>query len=297
MKQILGKNAPNVHPFGLLPILGYIAFALSLLFIILGCGGGTGGTGDIDATKISGRIVDLAQAALAGVKVTVVETGDSALSDATGAFEIETLLPGSELDLTVQTDTADASVNLGLVPGTQKSIAVVLQLDEDNNELTLISSNIPPTPAPEISPNPTSPSSTSTLAANPTKKPDSSATVSIAPTHTPTSVPTPSSAGTIFQGVVLRVDGTPYRNYPITVLPMGVTVTGDSNGRFSIETASIGGDITFKFGSRDTSPTAVLADVPAHAVVVDLTLRNVVVDIGPPTVQSLTIEAVTIEDR
>ena len=61
---------------------------VTLVVGCLGCGGSTSGTGGV---TIEGKLLTVTSTPISGVTVTVLDTGDSSVTDSTGGFLIETL--------------------------------------------------------------------------------------------------------------------------------------------------------------------------------------------------------------
>ncbi len=87
-------------------------FLLLLLLIVIssGCGGGTSGTG---VTSVYDAVLQDGEGnALSGVTVTVLETGDSAVTDANGHFSIEVDPDSSTNTIIISTPTGDSVVDI-----------------------------------------------------------------------------------------------------------------------------------------------------------------------------------------
>ena len=88
------------------------AFALSALLFILGCGGGSAGTGldvsSVDRAKspISGTVFDIDRTPLVGALVTVVETEQQTITDSEGNFTVQSVLPQTTLFVSSQRGSA-----------------------------------------------------------------------------------------------------------------------------------------------------------------------------------------------
>lgn len=93
----------------------YLAILLSVLCFLIGCGGGTVGTGTGERS-IEGRILLVSGAPLPDAEVIILQTGESSTTDASGAFMIETSTTETELSLQIETDTFSSQVEIQTDP-------------------------------------------------------------------------------------------------------------------------------------------------------------------------------------
>lgn len=300
-------------------LIAALSFLLALALPI-GCGGGLSGTGDIQPTQIAGRINQVDGAAFEGALVTVVETGDSAVSDPTGAFLIETKLPVGPLTLSVQAGTVDGTVSLGEFNGSVLTFVVELEIDSTQKTVKIISQDVIPVPSPTRGSNASSSSSSSkpsdlpdgvspTPTAAPTQSvplPDGSNTPppqppSSAPTATPTIAPTatPQLQGSTYRGVLKSVKfgvDTPISGATVKVVETGDSFVTDSQGRFRIETDSLGGNITIEVLHMGSSDTDTIPNVPVRDVLVFFEIILTHLSGGFPAPINIQIQAVDIQD-
>lgn len=102
-------------------------FALILvsLLLLVGCGGGSAGTGT--GASIEGRVLESGQP-VAGATVTVLETGDSVLTDADGFFSIPTPADAEKLTLEITTGSGSRQV---VVPNNSSGSIVNVEIEMD----------------------------------------------------------------------------------------------------------------------------------------------------------------------
>lgn len=105
-------------------ILTYLLSGLLVLLLISCAGGGTRGTGLGGFRIITGTIVESNDLPVEGATVTIVETGESDLSDQNGEFQIETQSENANLQLQVQKDDFDTTIEVN-------------DLDQETNNLNL----------------------------------------------------------------------------------------------------------------------------------------------------------------
>lgn len=275
-----------------------VVVILSLIGLFVGCGGGIRGTGGVESTEVSGRLVNLNGTGIEGATIRVLESGDESSTGADGEFIIQTELPSGELSLAVQTANADTTVSLGAVPKTQKSVTVVLELDDSENSVTVISTNIPDHAGPQPQDTP----SVSTPAPNPTVTfteipntplPQATPTAIVTPTSIATVAPTPQP--NIYRGVLQRPNGSIYQLALITILDTGDSGITDSSGHFSISTDPVAGDITIQVGNHPEI-TATIPNVPSGGgFVIELVIvyETITTPSGPAS-SHITIESVNI---
>lgn len=179
--------------------LAYLLLIVLFQALFVGCGGGTTGTSDIESTGIVGKLVNVSGDAVGDAVITVLQTGDSALTSASGDFEIEAALSGGEVTLAVELGTVSATVSLGAIPEGTKRVDVRLQLDAPRNTVTVVTVDIkaPPvdnTPDPAATSVGDIPAATATptdSAGQPTPAPLPTLTTSPAPTESATPAPPP----------------------------------------------------------------------------------------------------------
>jgi len=106
---------------------------LLTLFAVIGCGGGTQGTGGI---AIEGRILKTDGTALANTKVTVAQTGDSTTTDANGDFSLTAKVTGTT-SLLVESDTVSTEVAIGDISAQASTVRVTISVDENENSGTV----------------------------------------------------------------------------------------------------------------------------------------------------------------
>lgn len=105
----------------------YYLLALSIIFIV-GCGGGSSGTGGDGAVGVRGSIRTTDDKPVPNAKLTILGTQDVATTDSEGKFEIKsTSLDNSlAIQLIVQIESLTSTINLGAIPGDKNTVAVHL---------------------------------------------------------------------------------------------------------------------------------------------------------------------------
>ena len=113
--------------------LGYVYMVgMIVIGVIIGCSGGTRGTGGVDFT---GRVVSLNNTPIADVTVLIPETGDSAVTDAAGEFNLSSdVTPGSVV-LNVSTNNFSDDVVVTGVTDKTVRVSVTLKVDEENERV------------------------------------------------------------------------------------------------------------------------------------------------------------------
>lgn len=81
------------------------------------------------------------------------------------------------------------------------------------------------------------------------------------------------TGGQRFDGEVVTRDGAPISNATVTITDTGDSAISDSNGRFSIDTDSVSGAVTFEIVSDDSSATTVVHDIPEDAVEIEVRIE------------------------
>ncbi|MCC6219948.1 MAG: carboxypeptidase regulatory-like domain-containing protein [Deltaproteobacteria bacterium] len=111
-----------------------IFLAISL-FLLSGCaGGGTVGTG---GAAFEGTITSAKNGPLPNISVTIAETGETATTDESGQFSIETSSISGDVELLVEGETEQGSISETVVvedvPAEPATISVELEVNENSN--------------------------------------------------------------------------------------------------------------------------------------------------------------------
>lgn len=193
-----------------------IVFGLLSLWVFVGCGGGTQGTGGI---TIDGTVQDSKGQTLSGIRVVLLNSNDSTVTDSQGGFSLYSET-AAEYNISVESQGEQPTVTLSDVPPTATQIQIIIQISDNGSptvgSLEVVaehhshgsSSSPTPTPSVGVSPTPT-PNSTdqneSDDSSNPTPTPspgnggddgtgqvdDGNTNPSPTPTKTATATPTP----------------------------------------------------------------------------------------------------------
>jgi len=111
-------------------------YFVTLLFIVsmcLACGGGTTGTGD--AQTYEGRITTTNNEPLENVFITVVETGDTDFTDASGAFSIPTGVTSPIVNLKIEGKGISATYQVKTTVVDNSKIYVDIKINASNSEV------------------------------------------------------------------------------------------------------------------------------------------------------------------
>lgn len=81
-----------------------------MAILLTACGGGTSGTAIGNSRNITGTITLADGTPLTGANVTLVETGDSDITDNQGNFEINTNFSGTDFNLLIENDTISQTI-------------------------------------------------------------------------------------------------------------------------------------------------------------------------------------------
>lgn len=107
------------------------SLVIGVILVLCGCGGGSAGTG---GQFYQGNVVDRAGEALPGYTVTLLSTGDSAVSDQSGAFAIETSedLSG-KVDFLIEDGEVSVRTSISDVPLDAERVECVFEIDREGN--------------------------------------------------------------------------------------------------------------------------------------------------------------------
>ncbi len=265
-----------------------------------GCGGGTRGTGT--GFEVSGKVLESgSETPLAGITVTVAMTGESALTNEFGEFNIQSSFAGKDLDLLLSSSDVNTSLTLPDVP--QAATGVRLKLLVARAAQTVIADEVEfigvdngsggktsapstptpspspvPTPAPQPTlpptPTPTAPGDpTPTATPTPTTTPTPSPTATASPAPTPIAAPSIDTVAAIVQNPRLTLSG----NKPVQTgieINNQLLVSIDNSSRWSVA-------VTLQDGINNFSVSATgLASQKSPAISVSVVLDR----IGPQIV-------------
>lgn len=108
-----------------------LKFAATALFVmLLGCGGGTSGTG---LRSIRGHVGDSSGQPLGGTAITIAETGAATLSDESGLFVLQSDASLPSVTLHLSGDSFDTSVNVDLSQHDHEEVNLDVSVDTANN--------------------------------------------------------------------------------------------------------------------------------------------------------------------
>lgn len=112
---------------------------LALFFSALcGCAGGTKGTG---SKEFEGRLLDFNDAALSAVDVTLLETGDTAVTDSEGRFSLRARLQG-QASFLFESDEFSLSAKVGDIPRGVATVTLAFKVNNDRSEVELVDRQI-----------------------------------------------------------------------------------------------------------------------------------------------------------
>ena len=104
-----------------------------------GCGGGTAGTGLDQDSSFEGRVSSLGGTPIADVRVTIVGTQASSVTDSEGRFEIEspTTVADSEIQIALDGDGINTTVRVPQLDATETRSALDISIDVVRNRATV----------------------------------------------------------------------------------------------------------------------------------------------------------------
>ena len=113
-----------------------VLIAVIMLLACSACSGGSRGTGGKD---ITGKVQNSASEPVVGAQVTILESGDSGVTDSNGSFAIVSPVSGT-LTFLVETVDLNTQVALDNVPEGPAEIDLDIEVDEedDSSEITRV---------------------------------------------------------------------------------------------------------------------------------------------------------------
>jgi len=217
-----------------------ISLVLTLLAVfttglLVGCGGGSKGTG---GDELYGKVLFSNAQPAANVEVTTLASGDSATTDENGDFRIEADLPSGDLALGIDTKVFSSTVTIAGVPATDSLIRCVIELDGAAQAARLTDVSIgnrhtptpTPTHRPASSPSPERTAKpTKSPTGTPTPAPQASETATPTPVPSSSASPSPTPSGEEGEGEDVEKSGSITAKSGSSIVVRGVTFVVDEN--------------------------------------------------------------------
>jgi hypothetical protein len=122
-----------------------VALCVVVICALIGCGGGTTGSGDAPSVKVYGTVADQQGRAVSSGKVTDLTGGGSATIDSTGSFILSAVPDDGTVSLDVTARGTSGSIQVKDLPSTARSVAVKVVVDSVSGIVTVASVEIDPT--------------------------------------------------------------------------------------------------------------------------------------------------------
>ncbi len=212
-----------------------------ILFLLLGCGGGSSGTDGGVSIRLSGSVTDGSGVAQSGLSVTVLESGDSTSTDATGGYLIPTDIAGNKLTLLVSNGAKETQVtvgNLELVEGDEVNVDLILSQSEFTVSIVSVNINEPVSPV-------------------------------VTPTPRPQSTPVIPQSITI-NGSLKLPDSQPVRGFKVSIVGDNSFDVSDAKGNFTLQTTER--NITLSIENTRNKATVKLPEVSSSTRTVNVEL-------------------------
>ena len=250
----------------------------------IGCaGGGTtgtdGGGAAVRTVEVEGAVTLSSEQPAANYQIAVGETGDAALTDAQGRFLLKTALAGQEATLVITGSDFGSSLKVSDLPTGDARVSVRLNLDQTENLIEIVSITV------------------SSL--DPDEQ-DGEGSSSQSNSSAGSAGGGSGARGSIFQGHVKFLSGEPVKGAKVSLPALNGTDVTDGKGTFLIKTAPAGGDLLLQITYGRIHGQALLRDVPAEPVrvemVVVLKIRpgDVSINSGPPRRVGLRIQSLQL---
>ena len=108
------------------------AFIVSILtFLVISCGGGTRGTGDL---TIEGKLLDNSGSPVSGALITFTKTGDTSTTNNNGEFRLVTQSIEDDTEFLVETNSLELLSTGDRVTKDVETISVVIRLRNENGD-------------------------------------------------------------------------------------------------------------------------------------------------------------------
>jgi hypothetical protein len=268
---MLGATVDRLSTFALRSVIILALCALGA------CGGGTSGTDGDHEYKILGSLSTASGEAVPAATVSVLETGDNALSDSAGIFVLRTRTGASTLTLLVENQGQEARTQLTSLPAEDSAIEISLSFDPQAGSVAIVSVSAQPLTE-QAAPSPSAQSSTPAPAQSPStekKNPGKEKQVPEEPAAPQKS---------LLRGKVIDPLGVPVADVSIRALGHGTT-SSNTNGvfqlRYPVGTASLSLVVNF----RGFESKLKLNKLPKEPAQVNLVIRmTLIADKGKPSV-------------
>ncbi|RIL11964.1 MAG: hypothetical protein DCC75_01330 [Proteobacteria bacterium] len=232
--------------------------ALTVAFSALAltsCGGGTSGTdtGGVRLVVIQGSVTNQG-AALSGLQVSVLESGDSSATDQSGSFSIQTALETQDATLLVEGQGINSQVTINEIPPQDSKVDLALSLDSNSNQLEVVSITVTllEEQAPiDQTPAPGAPGQGGSGGSGNEQE---------------------EIAKSIFKGVIRSGSGRPLPGVTIRIVQTGASGRSNNQGRFTIESQVIGSPIRIEANLGGVTVSTVLTGIPRRPVEVEMSL-------------------------
>jgi hypothetical protein len=119
-----------------------VAISCALIITLIGCGGGTTGSGDAPSVKVYGTVTDQQGRAVSSGSVTDLYGGASTEITAGGGFTLSAIPDNGEVSLDVTAQGTSGSIQVKNLPSTTQSVAIKVVVDSVSGIVTVASVEI-----------------------------------------------------------------------------------------------------------------------------------------------------------
>ncbi len=252
-----------------------------VLFTLVGCGGGTTGSdggGGARTLTLSGEVLATSGSPLKGYEVTILESGDSALSGENGEFVIEGMIETLNPTLLIQGEGVDTTVSMGEILEQDSVATVILSVDLEIGSVAVADFTVSILDEMEGEQFSTEMDIPEMEISDP-DIPSSEADHELEPTPIPRST---------FKGVVIGESGEPLPGVTVTLLETKESDITNNRGRFSIRTRLRKKIVNLRFVLGDPENlidgTVTISDLPKRQIEVELQLLAIGEKPIPPDV-------------
>lgn len=209
---------------------------------LIGCGGGTTGSGDISTVKMYGSVTTMLGQPVESGTVSDLNSDASSQIGSRGTFEITATAEDGTVLLEVATSGTSGTIEIKDVNGSSQALTVQIVVDSVSGIVSLVSVEVtetPPTAAPSIP------------AANAKPTPPS--------VHSPSTADRPTR---FIRGVITGSRGKPAKDVLVSIAGSRDTDTTDVRGRFAVTERSANGSLKLQLRYKGLVGDAVIRGVP-----------------------------------
>lgn len=233
---------------------------ITTAILLTGCGGGTTGTGDTERVQLKGQLLSETGTPLEDVRVTLLETGDSVVSNESGNFSLPLPIKGSEFSLLLEKNGAETTASFTDETATSE-LRVEIVLGSNGTSISVISARVV--------------NESDQQDEIPAGEGDDNVSTTPTPNETPTDNDSMdrSPGTTRLKGKVLYSDGIPAEGVLIRVRGTTDSDTTNRRGEFSVITVTSNTQVRLEVQLNRSKALVDIRNIPSGNSTIELVLK------------------------